>query len=119
MRRGAIVVLLVLFAACGASARTKALQSSLFALNVARDTTLEVSRKREAQIVGDCSPPDCTLEIGRAKLAAWREKVDPVVEALAKGYRLIASAALTSDAMSAKDAGLAVASALALVGGLR
>lgn len=101
--------------ACGASARTKVLQTNLFALNTARDTVLEVSKTREQQIVADAT----SKEEGRAALDAWRDKVDPVVEALAKGYRMIAAAALLSDAESASEAGAAVVSALALVRSLK
>lgn len=110
-----LLVLLVVLGACGASSRTKALQANLFALNVARDTLLEVSRTREGQIVADAK----TKEDGRAELDAWRARVDPVVEALAKGYRVIAAAALLSDSQSASEAGAAVASALALARSLK
>lgn len=114
-----IPIVLLFLVACGASARTKTLQTGLFALNVTRDTVLEVSKKHEAQIIDACAPPDCTLDKGRAELAAWRSKVDLVIAALDKGYRLLASAALLSDAQSVSEAKAAVTSALALAGGLR
>ena len=119
IRRFIVPLVLAFLVACGASARTKALQGSLFALNAARDTVLEVSKKREAQIVDACNPPDCTLEKGHAELEAWRDKVDVVVDALAKGYRLIAAAALVSDSQSATEALAAVAKAVEQSKGLQ
>jgi len=119
MKRVIIVLLLIAFVGCGASTRTKGLQAGLFALNAARDTVLEVSKKREAQIVDACNPPDCTLEKGHAELEAWRDKVDVVVDALAKGYRLIAAAALVSDSQSATEALAAVAKAVEQSKGLQ
>jgi hypothetical protein len=119
VKRLLVPLILLFLVACGASTRTKGLQASLFALNTARDTVLEVSKKRETQIVETCAPPACTLELGRAQLAAWRDKVDPVIEALDKGYRLVAAAALLSDATSANEAGAAALSAVALVRSLK
>lgn len=106
----AAVVLLVLLVACGANARRQTLQTQLVILNVSRDTVLEVSRRREAQIVEDAK----TREEGRAALDAWRARVDPVIEAIGKGYRVIASAALLSDSTSAAEAVAAVAKAAQL-----
>lgn len=112
MKRVIVVLLLIAFIGCGASTRTNGLRAGLFALNAARDTVLEVSKKREEQIVDACNPPECTLDKGRAELAAWRDKVNLVVEAIAKGYRLTAAAALASDSQSATEALAAVAKAI-------
>jgi hypothetical protein len=119
IRRPALLLLVVVLAACGASSRTKALRAAHISVNVTRDTVLEVSRTRETQIVDACNPPSCTLEQGRAQLAAWRGKVDDVVGKLATAYRLLAAAALGSDAESASEAIKAVKLAVDAAGGLQ
>jgi len=111
LRNAVTFVLLLLFVgACGASARVKVLRVNLVALNAARDTTLVVSKEREAQIVAKAT----SKEEGRAQLDAWRAKVDVVVAALTVGYQAIHDAALLNDAKSASEAGAAAAKALAL-----
>lgn len=109
------LVLLVLLVACGASSRTKALRVGLVSLNAARDTTLAVSKEREAQIVA-AAP---TREQGRAELDVWRGKVDVVAAAIDAGYRAIYSAAILNDAKSASEAAAAVEKALSLLKELR
>jgi hypothetical protein len=121
MIRRPVTVLLFLFVlvACGASARTKALQATHVTLNVARDTLLEVSRTREGQLVDACNPPECTLEQGKKQLGDWRAKVDQVAKKLEAAYRLLAAAALASDAGSSSEAIKAAKLAAEAVGGLR
>lgn len=106
-----LVVLLCFVAACGASARTKALQVNLVSLNAARDTMLAVSKEREAQIVEHTA----TKEEGRVQLDAWRQAVDKVAAAIEVGYRAIYAAAILNDVKSASDAAAAAAKALALL----
>lgn len=114
------LVMLVGFAfGCGASARTKALQTGHVALNAARDMTLEVSRTREKQIVDACNPPTCTLEEGHRQLMAWRMRVDVVVIRMGAAYRLLAAAALAKDAKSADAALLAIKLAVDEARGLK
>lgn len=114
--RTALVLLLVLLvSACGASARTKALRTSLVALNVARDTMRATSKTREEQIVDACDPPSCAKEDGHARLEQWRAHVDAVAEAIDDGYDAIWAASLLDDLKSARDAGAAVTKALDLV----
>src|SRR5688572_22785778 len=111
MRKIVMVCMLLAFAGCGANTRTKALRVGLVSLNAARDTTLEVSKAREALIVEQAT----TKDEGRAALDTWRAKVDVVFVALDAGYRAVFSASLLNDAKSASEAGAAIAKALALV----
>lgn len=111
IRRPALLLLVVLLAACGASARTKALQTQLLAVNVARDTLVAVSEKRQAQLVESA----VSVDDGKAKLAAFRKAREPVVEAFEKAYRAIAAAALIDDASSVTEIAAAVMNAVTLV----
>jgi len=105
----AVALLLVLLVACGASARTRGLQTSLVAVNVARDTLVAVSDQRQAQIVETAT----SIDQGKAALTAWRDKRAPVVDALTKAYQAIAAAALINGSITAVTA--AVASAVKAV----
>ncbi len=111
MRRPASLLLLVFLFACGASARTKSLQSTLVAVNVVRDTFLAVSAKREDQIVEAAT----SKEEGRAKLDAFRQATIPIVSAIGNAYRAIAAASLLSDSASVGEAAGAAAKAATLV----
>lgn len=113
-----VLLITLVVAGCGASARTKALRTSLVALNIARDTMRATSKEREKQIVDDCDPPNCTKEEGHARLEEWRAHVDAVAVAIDDGYDAIWTAALLDDLKSASTAGSAVAKALDLVKGL-
>lgn len=106
-----VLLLVLIVGACGASARQKALRTSLVALNAARDTLLAVSKEREAQIVERAT----SKEEGRAQLNAWRVIVDEVAAAIEAGYRTIYAAAILDDAKSSGEAGAATARALALL----
>lgn len=106
-----MILLCVGLLACGASARTKALRVNLVALNVARDSTLSLSKEREAQIVEKAT----SKEEGRAQLDEWRTKIDKVIAAIDIGYRAVHDAALLDDAKSASEAAAAAQKALALV----
>lgn len=113
-RRVAVPVALLLVlvcGACGASARTGALRTSLITLNVARDTVRAASKEREARIVKDAGSKD----EGRTQLDAWRATVDKITMAIDDGYDAIWAGALLDDAKSVSAAEAAVAKALALV----
>jgi hypothetical protein len=97
MKRPAIALLfIVLLAACGASAREKALTSSLTALDVAADTVVEVSNKRQEQIVETATSRD----EAHAKVDAFRAERAPVIEDIARAYKAIATAALGDGAIA-------------------
>lgn len=113
--RPVALVLLVLLVACGASARTKTLQATLVATNVARDTFLAASAKREDQIVEAAT----SKEAGRAELDAFRLSSVPVVEAFGIAYRAIAAAALLDDSSSLAEATKAAGAVVSLVKELR
>lgn len=110
MRKIFIPLVVLALCACGANTRTKTLRVGLVSLNAASDTTLAVSKEREAQIVEHAT----TKEEGRAQLDAWRAKVDVVMTALDAAYRAVYSAAILNDAKSASEAGAAIAKAVAL-----
>ena len=114
-QRTVLLLLVAMLVACGASAREKTLKTSLRSLNVARDTVLAVSDKREGQIYDACNPPTCTKEEGHKQVDEWRAKVDVVVKAIDAGYRAIFAASLLEDAESLSEATAAVVIALALV----
>lgn len=113
------VLFLFLTSACGGSAHTQELRTSLVALNVARDTLRVTSREREQQIVDGCDPPECTKAQGRAQLDAWRASVDKVTALIAEGYDAVLAALILSDAKSAGLASAVVKEALNLADGLK
>lgn len=87
---GTLLLIALVLSACGHSARTKSLSTSLLAVDVAADTVAELSDKRQEQIVHDAA----TLDEGVAQLAAFRAKRAPVVDVIARAYKAIAAAAL-------------------------
>lgn len=112
MRKVIISVMLLAFvAACGASARRDTLRGNIVALDVARDTTLKISKEHEAAIIEHATSKD----EARVRLDEWRAVVDSMMVALEDGYRITYSAAILDDAKSASEAGAAVAKALALL----
>lgn len=110
VRKIFILGMLLAFAACGASSRTKALRVSLVSVTTTRDTVVKVSHERATQIIDAAT----SKEDGRAKLDAWREQVDAALKALDVAQDAIFTAALLNDAKSASEAGAAVVRALAL-----
>jgi hypothetical protein len=110
VRKIFILGMLLAFAACGASSRTKALRVGLVSVNTARDSTVQFSKARESQIVDAAT----SKEDGQAKLAAWRASVDAVMAALDVAQKAIYDAAILNDAKSASEAGAAIVKALAL-----
>lgn len=106
-----LLLIALLCAACGASARTLALRTSLVTLNVARDTLRTTSKDREDQIIAKAT----SKEEGKAKLATWRSGVDKIAATIDDAYHLIYGAALLDDAKSAQDAATAVTKVLELI----
>lgn len=97
-RASLLLIAVALFvASCGASSRTKALSTALTAVDVAADTVVEVSNKRQEQIVEQATSP----EDGRARLDAFRAARAPVVDAIASAYKAIAAAALGDGELTA------------------
>jgi hypothetical protein len=90
------LLLVIVLAACG-TARTKALSTSLSALDVAADVVVEVSNKRQEQIVDQAT----SAEDGRAKLDAFRAARAPVIDVIARAYKAIAAAALGNGELTA------------------
>lgn len=115
----ALLCLVGLASACGASTRTQALRTGLLSLNVARDTVRAASKEHEKQIVDACNPPSCTKEQGHAELDAWRTTVDLATVAIDDGYDAILAASILDDVKSVSAAGAAVAKALDLVKGMK
>lgn len=79
------VAFLVALAACGASARDKAIKGTLVSLNATGDGVLEYSRRREAAIVAAAT----SEADGQAKLATFREHVDRVMAVLGLAYHAL------------------------------
>ena len=114
VQRIAVIVLLCLVAACGASSRTKTLRVNLVALNTVRDAVLALSKEREKQIYASCNPPICPKEEGHARVDVWREKVDVAIKVIDVGYRAVHDAALLDDTKSTSAAAAAAVKALAI-----
>lgn len=78
---------------CGASQRTNAIHASVIAVDAARDGFVAYDAAHQHQIVDQAT----SLETGRADLAAYRAKRDPVVNAFIIAYRALALAATQTD----------------------
>lgn len=76
--------------ACGPSARQTALQTSLTALNAARDGFVQWDKQKQTKIVADAK----TLDDGKAALKTYRAKRGPIVEGFTVAYSALALAAL-------------------------
>lgn len=85
--------LLVVNAACSGSQRTKALRTTVIALNTARDGMLAFDQQHQLDLVNGAT----SREDGEAKLAAYRTKRIVVVNAFEVAYRAVAVAATASD----------------------
>lgn len=78
--------------ACGASKREKTLNTTLAAVNVARETFNAFDDAHQDKIIERAT----SLEQGRADLAAYREKQTRVVGLFIAAYRAIGVAAVAS-----------------------
>lgn len=111
--RSIAVLLLLALACCGGQSKADTIRATrtglgtaLAATNAARDTFTAWSRAHEAAIVERAT----SKEQGAAELAAYREKGDRVIGALAVAYTSIAAAdaALSLAAVEATELGRAI-----------
>lgn len=93
-----LLVLVVALAACGASARDKALRTSLVTVNTTRDAFVAYDAERQMAIAND--PAVTSYEDGIAKLEAYRKRRQVLVSRIEAAYRVIAAAAVLSDDVS-------------------
>ena len=92
-RRTPLLIVLVALAACGASAREKVIHATLVSVNSAREGFTQFDRQKQQSIVEAAT----SLDDGRTRLADYRKKREPVVDAFTTVYRAIAIAAVVSD----------------------
>jgi phosphatidylserine decarboxylase len=103
--RAAIVILALVLAACGASARERTIKTTFVGLNAARDGFIVWDAEYQKNVVNNAT----SYEVGKAALTEYRNRREIVVRSLAAAYRAIAAAAIEqSDA----DAAAAVAAAI-------
>jgi hypothetical protein len=84
------LILLLLAGACGPNAKQKALRTTLVSVNAARDGFVTWDYVHQQGIVDDAT----SLEDGKAKLKAYREKREKAVISFEIAYRALAVAAL-------------------------
>ena len=102
----------VLLSACpGPDSKQKALQTSLTALNAARDGFLAWDKNHQQKIVDEAT----SMEQGKAALAAYRSKREPVVQGFVVAYSALAVAALERSAAMILEAALAAKEVYSLV----
>jgi hypothetical protein len=90
------IAIIWLLAGCGASAREKTLSATFVATHAAAVELTSYADRREGEIVKDATSADD----GRAKLAAFRAKVDHAEKAIDAVYELVKIAALLKDEQS-------------------
>jgi hypothetical protein len=83
-------ILVLLLAACGANPRQEALQTSLTALNTARNGFVAWDKAHQQKIVAGAA----TYEEGKAAIDAYRAKRAKVVQGFVVAYSALAAAAL-------------------------
>jgi hypothetical protein len=88
----ALAAAALLTTACGSSKREKTLNTTLAAVNVARETFAAFDDSHQDAIIERAT----SLEQGRAELAAYREKQAKVVGLFIAAYRAIGVAAVAS-----------------------
>jgi hypothetical protein len=93
-------VLLLLAVACGPNAKQKALKTTLAGVNAARDGFVAWDYAHQQGIVDDAT----SLEDGKAKLKAYREKREKAVISFEIAYRALAVAALDLTAANVGEA---------------
>jgi hypothetical protein len=100
MRQAITTLLLALFLlACGASARERTIAAAFTTTNASRDAFIAFDARHQAEIVKSAT----SLDDGKAKLANYRAQREPIVQAFAAVYRVIAAAAIAKDATSVAD----------------
>lgn len=93
-----LVVLVFVVGACGASARDKALRSSIVVVNAARDGFTAWDATEQQRIVDAATDADS----GKAKLLEHQAARDRVARVIETAYRAIGFAALANDDASMK-----------------
>lgn len=116
-RRVSVLALAVvmMLGACGATARQRALDTTLAALDAARDGFVAYDSAKQAAIVDAA----ITKEAGVSALAAWREKRTAVVELFLVAYSALAAACLDATQATLQEAAFAAARAYDAVKHLR
>lgn len=100
---------------CGSSTRVKTLNATLIAVDSARDGFVQYDRQHQSELV-EAAP---TRDLAAIELAKYRLSRQPIVEAFAQTYKLIATAALLEQEQSlaaAIDAARQLADLLAAFG---
>lgn len=93
MKRAVPVLLSLIFVACGASAREKAVHAAFVTTNAARDAFVAWDHGHQLAIVDNAT----TEQQARTDLATYRTTRDFVVELFEAAYRSIAAAAVLVD----------------------
>lgn len=97
---GFTVLLAGLLEGCGSSVaeREKTLSTTITAVNTAKEGFLTWDEQQQDAIVAGCTPATgCTLEQGKAQLAAFRAKLEPVITAF-DSLRVLIKAAVDGTA---------------------
>lgn len=104
MRRSLLIVLALLVAACGPSARQRALSTTLAALDGAREGFVSFDEITQDKILASIDPQTTSLEAAQKKIADYRAKREPVVKAFMIAYSALTTAAINLKDMSFADA---------------
>lgn len=110
-RISVLIVLAAALSACGANARQKALRTSLTALNTARDGFSQWDDQHQIGIVKKATSKD----EGKAALAAYRTKRQPVIVGFMVAYSAFAAAALDDNTARIAEAAKAAAAVYKII----
>lgn len=89
----ALLLLLAMFVACGASQREKTIRATLVTVNAAGDGLVKLDAQLQADIVARAT----SFDAGKAALAEHRDRREVVLKAFIVAYHAIAAAILLNN----------------------
>lgn len=103
-KRLALLAVITILIACGASSREKILRASFTTVEGARVEFVEFDTRKQAEIVGSAT----SKAQGKEALTKYRQDREKYVQAFVRVYRALTIAVLTSGSPSLQTAMLAV-----------
>ncbi len=108
IRRPALLLIIIVLAACGASARERTLKSTYVTLAAAQAGFETYDREHQETIAKTAT----SEAAGLAQLAEYHARRAPVLDAFEIAYRTLAAAAIVSDDPKSTDAAVKAAKQL-------
>jgi hypothetical protein len=88
-----LIVVALLLAACGPSARSRMIKSTFVSVNALRDGFIEWDAHHQERVIAEAK----SFNEGKAELDKYRREREPIVDGFAGVYHALAAATLVSD----------------------